>query len=219
MRDTWSSGLGCPPSVGRMIDDSAGSSVRQPGHERLPVSVVVSRRPAPGRERDLATWADGVSAAAAAFPGHLAARVYRPDPPDRDDLVIAFTFTDASSLSAWEVSDIRRSWLAAAEPLTQGGQQTHAVSGFESLFAPGVHATASPPPRWKTAVIIALALYPASLAVGWLITPRLPDLPLPGRVLVSTLVIVPYMVWIGVPWATRWMQRWLNPSAGREPTP
>ena len=77
----------------------------------LPVTVVLSRHPVPGREDELVAWADGVSEAAAAFPGHLGAVVYPPSPPDCDDLVIAFSFASAEQLSAWERSEERRSWL------------------------------------------------------------------------------------------------------------
>ena len=103
----------------------------------LPVTVVLSRHPVPGREDELVAWADGVSEAAAAFPGHLGAVVYPPSPPDCDDLVIAFSFASAEQLSAWERSEERRSWLDRSRDLVEGEMTLHSASGFEGIFAHG----------------------------------------------------------------------------------
>ena len=177
-----------------------------PAGVHLPVSVVVSRRPAPGRAGDLVAWAHDIVAAAQEFDGHLGAQVYPPSPPDREDLVIAFSFTDAHALSAWEHSAVRAEHLRRAEPLVAGPSRAHAVDALESLFSgPGAPA----PPRWKTAVVILLALYPASLLVNGLLTPHLAGWPLPLRLLVPTVLIVPWMVWGGVPWLSRLLRGWL----------
>ena len=65
--------------------DQAGS------HEGLPVTVVVARHPAPGREAELDAWAHEIIESAETFPGHREAEIYPPAPPDRDELVIAFS--------------------------------------------------------------------------------------------------------------------------------
>lgn len=176
----------------------------------LAVTVVVSRHPVPGRESELTAWAEGITRAAEAFDGHLGAHIYPPSPPERDDLIIAFSFADAAALSAWEGSPERAHWLAKSEPLKQGAPRTHAVSGFEGIFAPSVHATSNPPPRWKTGVVIACALFPMSLLLNWLLMPHLSTWNVALRVALSTIVIVPWMVWAGVPWVSRWLKPWLT---------
>ena len=180
------------------------------GPPPLAVTVVVSRRPVPGREAELVAWASGISEAAARFDGHLGAQVYPPSPPEREDLVIAFSFATAANLSAWESSPERAEWLRKSEPLAEGALHTHAVSGFEGIFAPSVHATTSPPPRWKTAIIIACALYPASLLLNWLVIPHVAAWNIALRVLLSTALIVPWMTWLGVPYLTKWLKPWLT---------
>lgn len=176
----------------------------------LPVTVVISRRAAPGREGDLHTWAEGIIAAADAFPGHLGGQIYPPAPPDRDDFILAFSFASARELSDWEASAQRRRWLARADGLIVGPATTHAVSGFEGIFARSHGEAVVPPARWKTATIIALALYPASLVLSWLLVPRLGDLNVAVRVLVTTAILVPYMAWVGVPALTRLLRGWLR---------
>jgi len=177
----------------------------------LPVTVVISRRPVPGHEAELVEWAHGILEVASAFPGHLGAEIYPPSPPDRADLVLAFSFANAAALSTWEHSDERRSWLARAEGMVVGETRTHSVSGFEGIFAHAPGQPVVPPPRWKTASIIALALYPVSLLLNWLLAPHIATWNIFVRVLVTTAIIVPYMAWLGVPYLSRWLRRWLHP--------
>jgi uncharacterized protein len=176
----------------------------------LAVTVVVSRRPRPGRVQDLVEWAHDISDAASRFPGHLGATVYPPEPPERADLVIAFSFANAADLASWEHSDVRAEWLRRGEPLIQGPQRSHGFTGFESLLGPGDATPVVPPPRWKTAVIIGLGLFPLSLLVNWLLVPMIVSWPLLLRVLVTTVVIVPLMTWVAVPQLSRLLHSWLR---------
>jgi antibiotic biosynthesis monooxygenase (ABM) superfamily enzyme len=184
--------------------DSAGSA------GPLPVTVVLSRRPAPGRADDLREWANRIVEAASRFPGHLGAQVFPPDAPDHPDLVVAFSFSDAAALSEWEHSDERRVQLEAAKSLVVGEARAHTVSGFEGIFAHLPGQAVVPPPRWKTAVVIGLALYPISLLLNWALTPHLASWNVALRVLATTLIVVPYMSWVGVPYLSRWLRSWLH---------
>ena len=175
--------------------------------EQLPVTVVVSRRPAPGRERDLERWADGLLELAARFPGHLAGEVMRAGDAE-GDLVVAISWANADAVHFWERNEERAAYLATADVLLAGPARPELVSGFESIFAPSTSAV--PVPRWKTAVVIALAIYPASLLVQLVLGPVLGGWPLPLRVLATTAVLVPFMVWAGVPWLSRRLDRWLH---------
>ena len=176
----------------------------------LPVTVVLSRRPAPGREQDLLEWAGRIVEAASRFPGHLGAQVFPPDAPDHPDLVVAFSFSTAEELSDWEHSGERRALLDAAKSLVVGEARAHTVSGFEGIFAFTPGQAVTPPPRWKTALVIGLAIYPMSLLLSWLLVPHLADWNVALRVLATTLVVVPYMSWLGVPYLSRWMSGWLH---------
>lgn len=181
------------------------------GQDSLAVSVVISRRPVPGREQELVAWAEGISAAAAEFEGHLGAQVYPPAPPERADLVIAFSFASAEHLHAWEHSAARQEWLDRGRDLAVGSMRSHPVTGFESLFSER-GAPVVPPPRWKTAVLIALSVYPISLVLNWLAPSLIGSWNLFLRVLVLTVLIVPFVVWVGVPNLSKWLRGWLHPA-------
>ena len=175
--------------------------------DQLPVTVVVSRRPAPGRERDLERWAQGLLELASRFPGHLAGEVMQSHDAE-GDLVVAISWANADAVHFWERSDERDSYLARADELLVGPARPELVTGFESIFAPSASTTAVP--RWKTAVVIALAIYPASLVVNLLLGPSLATWVLPLRVLATTVLLVPFMVWAGVPWLSRRLDGWLH---------
>ncbi|MFN8167957.1 MAG: antibiotic biosynthesis monooxygenase [Candidatus Nanopelagicales bacterium] len=175
--------------------------------DQLPVTVVVSRRPAPGHESELRAWADGLLELAARFPGHLAGEVMGTGDAS-GDLVVAISWANADAVHFWERSDEREAYLARADALLVGPARPEVISGFESIFAPST--STAPVPRWKTAVVIALAIYPASLLVNLVLGPLLAGWPLPLRVLATTAVLVPFMVWAGVPWLTRRLDRWLH---------
>lgn len=176
----------------------------------LPVTVVIARRPAPGREADLLAWADGIGRAASDFPGHLGAQIFAPAPPERDELVVAFSFASAADLSAWEHSTVRQEWLERSRSMIEGAATTHTVRGFEALFVPEPGQRVVAPPKWKTAAIIALALYPISLLLNWLLAPQISSWNIWLRVAVTTAIVVPFMVWVGVPYLSRWLRGWLH---------
>jgi antibiotic biosynthesis monooxygenase (ABM) superfamily enzyme len=91
-----------------------------------------------------------------------------------------------------------------------GEARTHAVSGFEGIFSYAPGQPVMPPPRWKTAAIIALALYPMSVLLNWLLGPHIAGWNIFLRVLLTTAIVVPYMAWVGVPYLTKWLRGWLR---------
>ena len=67
------------------------------------------------------------------------------------------------------------------------------------------------PPRWKTAVVVWLAIYPSITLVLWLAGPRIQGWPLPVRTLAITVVVVPLMVFLLLPGVQRLLAPWLRP--------
>lgn len=175
--------------------------------DQLPVTIVVSRRPAPGRERELAAWADGLVDLASRFPGHLAGEVMATHDP-HGDLVVAISWENADAVQFWERSDERADWLERADHLLAEPARPEVVSGFESIFAPSTSTGAVP--RWKTALVIAAAIYPASVLLNLLLGPAIAVWPMAARVVLTTAILVPYMVWVAVPWLTRRLDGWLH---------
>lgn len=66
------------------------------------------------------------------------------------------------------------------------------------------------PPKWKFAVMVWIAIYPAITVLSYILVPLLKDLPIPVRTLIMTLVLVPTMVFILLPLLRKLLGNWLN---------
>lgn len=60
------------------------------------------------------------------------------------------------------------------------------------------------------AVLIWLGIYPTITTVLWLLAPVIAPLPLPLKTLCLTLVVVPTMVWVVLPFLQKQLKNWLN---------
>lgn len=67
------------------------------------------------------------------------------------------------------------------------------------------------PKKWKMAVIIWIAIYPTITTLFFLLSPILFKIPyLPLRTLVLTLIVVPLMVFILIPFLQKVFKNWLE---------
>lgn len=176
---------------------------------RMPVTAVIARRPAAGREAELLAWAQEFTSAAAAFDGHLETRIFPPTPPDNDDLVIAMTFDTAERLAAWERSAVRAALRERALPLVSGRPRAFAASGLEAILGGRDGEPILPPPRWKTAIVIIIAIYPITVLLQWWLAPGIDAWPLLLRSLPTSIIMPVYVAYIGGPTVSRMLRRWL----------
>jgi hypothetical protein len=66
------------------------------------------------------------------------------------------------------------------------------------------------PPRWKTAILTWLGIYPTITTAMLLLWPVIAPLPIPLKTLCVTLVVVPTMVYVVMPAMQRWFRPWLT---------
>ncbi|HGM5581006.1 TPA: antibiotic biosynthesis monooxygenase [Pseudomonas putida] len=175
-----------------------------------PVTLMVSRRAADGRYQDLLAWLHEGEQLATDFPGYLGSGILAP-PADSDAFQIIFRFNDEPTLHAWEHSASRRAWLQRGDGLFERPEERR-FSGIDAWFST---ETMHKPPRWKQATAIWLAFFPVSLLFNLLFGHWLAPLDLLPRVLLSTLVLTPLMVYLFIPLSTRLLASWLNPPAPR----
>ncbi len=175
-----------------------------------PLTVVVSWQVKPGKEAAFEEWHRGISAAALTFPGHLGVTVIRPSQTTGEHLVI-FKFDTLEHLAAWQESALRREWLARAESLQiqKPGYQTG--YGLEFWFA----SPKGPehPPRWKMALVTALAIHPTVNLVNISLRPLIGGLSPWLAGLLAIPIIVVLMTYLVMPFMTRVLAGWLFPAA------
>ncbi|MGV2866734.1 antibiotic biosynthesis monooxygenase [Achromobacter sp. ESBL13] len=170
-----------------------------------PVTMLVTRHIAPERYSDFLSWMRQGEILAAGFPGFLGSGVLQP-PEGGDQYQIVLRFTDEASLLRWEKSLPRRMWLERGANLVRASHE-HRVKGTDGWFAP---KAASAPPRWKQAVSIWLAYFPVLLVFSMLVSEHLSVLPVFWRVLITSVILTPIMVFICIPVISRVLQRWLR---------
>ncbi|WGF90518.1 hypothetical protein [Marinivivus vitaminiproducens] len=68
---------------------------------------------------------------------------------------------------------------------------------------------AGPPPRHKMALVMLVSVYPTITILLWLMWPLIVDLPHFLRTLALSLIMVPIMTWLVVPFVTRCFMPWL----------
>lgn len=171
---------------------------------RMPVTVVVSRRTERPRGKALQQWAERLCDAASAFPGFLGCRVHSSPTDESFEVVIGLSFTDVRSLLAWEQSTERAECLRVGASLTEGPPTALSI---ESLFIESMDgrlwASNAPSPttipRWLSALVVWIGLFPPALLLNLVLDPFLTDWPAPLRTLVATLILVPLVVFVTVP--------------------
>ncbi len=70
------------------------------------------------------------------------------------------------------------------------------------------------PPRWKTAIVVWLAIYPSITLIQWLVGPKIQGWPLALRTFAITAGVVPLMVYLLVPAFQRLLAPWLRRPHG-----
>lgn len=154
---------------------------------RLPVTISATRNPLPGHDEHLHEWAAKLCAEAAHTRGFLDSQCER-----RDDgaVTVSLTFDSAAALAEWEASGQRVTCLAAADRLTDG--EPTPVTGVR-LQPP------RPPPRWRTAMVVWAGLFPFSLLFTATAGPVVATLPVLAQSLITSVVLVPLAVYVGIP--------------------
>ncbi|CAH1042363.1 antibiotic biosynthesis monooxygenase [Halomonas sp. TD01] len=170
-----------------------------------PVTLMVARRVASGRYHDFNRWLNEGRDLAADFPGYLGSGVLAP-PNSDDEYQIIFRFSSSDTLSAWEHSASRNAWLQRGKGLYNAPHE-HRATGLDAWFQSSSGTT---PPRWKQAVAVWLAFFPVSLLFNWIFGSALADWSMVPRVLASTMMLTPVMVFLFIPLSTRLLAPWLE---------
>jgi antibiotic biosynthesis monooxygenase (ABM) superfamily enzyme len=66
------------------------------------------------------------------------------------------------------------------------------------------------PSKWKFAVMVWLAIYPAITVLTFLIGDSIKNLPLPIKTLIMTGILVPLMIFVLLPLLRKLLGNWLN---------
>lgn len=189
--------------------------LRQDKSQSIPPSpavVAIAHRVKPGYEAEFEAAVRGVTLAASTFPGYLGSNILYPE-TRRGEWQLIMRFDTPTHLQEWESSPVCQGWIARAEALAEL-PRVWRVNGLEAWFSLPEIPNADPPPKWKTAIVSAVGLYPVMSVLPSLLRPITNSLPGWLAALVSISITMPLMTWVIMPQVTRLFKGWLYPSKG-----
>jgi len=178
-------------------------------------SVIVQHIP-PDAVDGFLQWQDGVSAAAAKFPGYQTTEVYPPpsgaQPEEtQPEWVVVVHFDDAKTLQDWLDSRQRAEWLAKLPSKAKDFQLKMLPDGLGSWFA-GAPAGVEPFPHWKMFLSVLLGLYPTVMLLTFFLSPYTARYGLAVAMLIGNAASVAFLEWLGMPILSRLLGPWLRAS-------
>lgn len=171
-------------------------------------TIIIARTIAPGSETRFNEWSQRITDVVSAWPGCLGAVVLRPG-VDSDEYHTVFRFVDAVHLRNWERSDQREALRAEVDDIVLSERFT-VTSGSEEFFQAQTSARRQRS-RLMQFVFDVVWIYPLALGVTILVAPYLAEVPLVGRVLMTTVVITLGTKLATGPLKRRLERRWMLP--------
>ncbi|YAL82998.1 antibiotic biosynthesis monooxygenase [Dermacoccaceae bacterium W4C1] len=182
-------------------------------NDTTPVTVAITRRTRFGDEALMQAWVRAGTSLAERFPGFLGTGWVRSGDHGTDWHML-YRFDSPTSLEHWESSAERKRWLASGSGLVEDTRREHRT-GIEGWFdepTSGEISQVAPtaPPRWKQALTIWVAFFPTSVILTYLLMPITDGWWPPLRVLLTTVIAVPWMTYFLLPTVTSLLQPWLT---------
>ena len=171
--------------------------------------VISSHRVTPGRMASFSTSVKGLLGAASRSQGYLDGRVEKASDDSATWLVICW-FDSAENAAEWRRSRSHATWREYV------GRFATRVDPPRPAQAPPA-TPPSPPPRWKTALVTLVGVFPAVLLVNVTVIPRVTGLPLLVRTLVLCVCVTGLMTWVLMPQVMKVLGPWLRRDRGAVP--
>lgn len=186
-------------------------SLRKPGTEET-VTLIVKHRVKAGFEQPYEAWLRNIVSVAGREEGHLGVDVMRSKQGGLALFTCVLRYCSTEAMQRWLDSPQRQALIEEAAPMLADGDQTEVNAANEFWFTPLVDA-ATPPPRWKQAVVTLFVILPHTLLVPLIWGPLLQLNAFLSNYVVATflitLTIVLSVVYVCMPAATRLFAPWL----------
>jgi antibiotic biosynthesis monooxygenase (ABM) superfamily enzyme len=190
---------------------STSTDIPLPHTDGQPVTVIVARSVAGGREQDFLLWADRLTAAAEGYPGFLGCGLLRPGNTGTLWNVV-YRFDTSAHLAAWEQSGARGELLAGGAEFMQT-VAVRRIDGMDAWFAPASPAQTGPlvarPAKWKTFLMTAAVILFLQTLISTVLSPVVSSWPTVLRSAVVIIPVVALMTWVVMPRLSKWLAGWL----------
>ncbi len=173
------------------------------------VTVVVRRRTRPGCEADFEQAMREFITFAVAFPGNRGIHVLRSEQANPREYTVVDRFADMAARRAFTASESYKDWMVRLRALTEEEPHIEELGGTSGWFSLPENPRATPPPKWKMALVTMLGVYPLTSLLPPLGRQLMPGIhPLLVNVVV-TATVVACLTWLIMPNLTRAFRPWL----------
>jgi hypothetical protein len=189
------------------------------------ITWVVNHHVRMDRADQFEEWLRGITEEVKRFPGWRGGTVLRPSVSSgpSSDYVVVVRFDSSEDLRRWENSTERAHWLHLLQPFVTGLPTTRSASGLETWFQLSGETALVPPPKWKMAVLVLVAIFPLVVLVTLVLGAIAGGRPYVGvavtlgadylaRTLLTAVTLVILMTWFAMPWLSHLARRWLYPT-------
>lgn len=180
-----------------------------------PTTILVTVTPAVGKEAAWERALGDLIRASLAFPGHLGTTVLKPESSATRTYRIITKWDSDKHMRRWRDSDERRERVERLAGLQAKPADIQHVTGLETWFDLPHHGEPHaivPPPKYKMAAIVWLAVYFAVIPMINVLRTATADLPPMISSAIGVTASVVLMTWIVMP-VLSWMFRfWLYPA-------
>lgn len=164
-----------------------------------------------GMKGDYWRWEQKIQSAQAKYPGYRGVYLAPPAPGRTDEWTTLLRFDSPASLETWFASEERTKLLAEANQLVKSTHIQNLSSSYPGWF-PSDQETGKQPPRWKTAVLVLLSLFPVVLTLRRYFLPLLGGINTTAAIAINSVFSVALVSWVAMPFFVRLFKWWLLPK-------
>lgn len=171
--------------------------------------VISTHRVAPGRMASFSTSVKGLLSAASRSQGYLDGRMEKASGDSATWLVICW-FDSAESAAEWDGSRSHKTWREYVGRFSSRVEPPRPAQTSSAAAPPAPAGPPKLPPKWKSALVTLIGVFPAVLLVNVTVIPRVTGLPLLARTLVLCVCVTALMTWVLMPQVMKVLGPWLR---------
>ena len=171
-------------------------------------TVVVSHYIRPGKEQAFERALKEVIEKAKAYRGYEGIQIIQLPKKAENEYMLLIRFDTESNYQTWATSETRKTWSQELKSYVTKESEVRYEEGLEFWFSLPEN-TSQPPRKWKMALLTWMVIYPSVLALSTLAGIYLGFMPLFGRMLMVSLILVSLMTYFIMPKITALFADWI----------
>jgi uncharacterized protein len=179
-------------------------------HSLSCVTEVITTEVERGHEDAFLSWAEGIQAAQAQFPGYMGTLIQAPMSTELPYWTALVRYSTQEQLEAWLASPERKALLEISDPLVSRWKSRRLASPFGGWFP--TEPDRPPPAAWKQTCLVLLVLFPVVMVEIRFLSPLLTHVPMAIATFIGNAISVCLVSWPLMKFAIALLGWWLTPD-------